>query len=294
MKPAPFDYHRAEDVQHAVQLLGQLGPDAKLLAGGQSLVPLMNFRLARPSALIDLNHVPGLAYIRRDGGRLRLGALARHAQVEGAPAAAEACPILAEAMKQVGHAAIRARGTVGGSIAHADPAAELPLLAVVFDGQVAVQAETGQRTIDARDFFVDALLTALEPHEMVVEVSLDSSRPWTGSAFLELSRRHGDFAIVSAAVLIEEREGRCRDVRIAIGGANPVPFRATLAEGSLREQKPTGADLREAAALAAQRCDPPSDVHGSSDYRRQLVRVLVYRALNQALGRDYRRAEAAA
>jgi carbon-monoxide dehydrogenase medium subunit len=281
VKPAPFAYHRAFDVRGAVDLLVQLGEDAKLIAGGQSLVAMMNFRLARPSALVDLGRVDGLRYLRRDGGALRIGALTTHHAVEVAGDLADGFALLPRAARWIGHYPIRTRGTVGGSLAHADPTAEWCLLAVLLDAEIVAEGRQGRRTIPAGQFFHGYFTTALRPDEVIVEVVFP--RPAPAAALTEFARRQGDFAIVAAAVSLERSGQTCRSARVALGGVDATPIRVADAERVLAGARLGSEAFDEAAAVAARSIEPGSDAHGSASYRRTLTRTLVARALQEAV-----------
>jgi carbon-monoxide dehydrogenase medium subunit len=282
MKPPPFDYYRATTVEEAIALLRRYGPDAKILAGGQSLLPMMKFRLARPSVLVDLRWVRDLAYVRQTNGTLAFGAMARLASLESEQTRA-ACPILSEAAQHIGHPAIRHQGTVGGSLAHADPAAELPVLALALDAALVAMGPTGNRLIPARDFFVTLLTTSLGADEIVTEARFPALRPDTGWGFSELSRRPGDFALAMvAATLRVESSGTIVDARIALGAVADRAVRCPQAEAALLGQRSIEESFAAAAALASEPLEPPSDVHASSGYRRHLAKVLVERTLAQA------------
>ncbi len=281
MKPAPFDYYRATTIDEAVSLLAQHGPEARVLAGGQSLLPMMKLRLARPAALIDINRVSELAYVRPVNGSLAFGALARLETLEGVDVR-NRCPLLGEVVADIAHGAIRHRGTVCGSLAHADPAAELPVVALALDAELVARGPAGTRVIPAREFFVTYLTTALAAGEVLVEARFPTPGARVGSAFVELARRPGDFAIVSAAAVLDVADGTIRQARIALGAVADRAVRCPDAEHALTG-KAGGRDAFEsAAALAAAPLDPPSDVHGSIAYRKHLASVLVRRALTQA------------
>jgi carbon-monoxide dehydrogenase medium subunit len=286
MKPAPFEYLRARSVEEALAGLAAHGPEAKLLAGGQSLVPMLNFRLLEPKALVDINAIAGLDQIREEAGAVRIGALARHRAVETSLLIAARLPVLAASMAHVAHFAIRNRGTFGGSLAHADPAAEIPLVARLLDARIRTASPSGGRTIAARDFFLSALTTCLAPDEIIMEVELPCSPPGAGWAFEEVSRRPGDFAVAMVAAVVSVEAGRVTQARLALGGVAMTPIRAEAAETLLAGQA-LSPDVIAAAAAAAARdaADPPSDLHGSADYRRHLVEVLTRRALAAAAGR---------
>jgi CO/xanthine dehydrogenase FAD-binding subunit len=276
MKPAPFAYVRAESVDHAVEVLREHGDEAKPLAGGQSLVPALNMRLARPSVLVDLNLVGGLDAIAENNGSIAVGALARQSAVLRADVVRERCPLLAAALGFVGHVVTRNRGTVGGSIAHADAAAELPLALVALGGSVI----TSQRVLAAEDFFVASFTTALEPDELVVTTTWPSRREGEGSAFEEFAPRHGDFALASAACVLRVENAVVAEARLAV---NAVTQRPELVETASLVGRPVDSDAAdELGAAAAAIVDPPPNLHGSPAYRRSLVATLVARAVTHA------------
>ena len=283
MKPAPFEYHRVERTEDAIARLAELGDEAKVLAGGQSLVPMMNFRLVRPPALVDITRIPNLRYVERDGDRLRIGALTMHREVEQLddPAVVDGYELLPQAAHWVGHYPIRTRGTFGGSIAHADPSAEWCMLAVLLEATVVVAGADGEREIPAADFFLGFFTTAMEPGELLVEVRFP--RPRRHAALQEFARRHGDFAIVAAAVAVELEGDRLTDARIVIGGVDEIPLRVTEAEGVLEGAEPAAEAFAEAGRAAAAAVEPSSDIHGSAEYRKELTAVLVRRALAEAV-----------
>jgi carbon-monoxide dehydrogenase medium subunit len=271
-------------VEEAVALLARYGGEGKLLAGGQSLVPLLNFRLSRPAALVDLNRVPGLAYIQDVGGQVRLGAMTRQRAIEFSPVIRRRLPLLAEATALVGHLPIRSRGTIGGSLAHADPAAEYPAVLTALGGEVVVRSPRGERTLEAGALFRGYLTTTLAADEMLVEVRLPAIPDGAGFAFEEFSRRHGDFAIVGiAAVLVGTGGHHCAAARLVTAGAGPMPVRLRGAEEILEREGLSEAAVEAAARRAAELVDPPSDIHASADYRRNLTRVLTGRALRRAI-----------
>ena len=286
MKPPRFAYHDPRSLAEAVELLGRHGFDAKLLAGGQSLLPLLNMRMAQPEHLVDLNRVPDLDYVvERDGG-IAVGAMTRHRTVETSPLVRTRCPLLAEAVAQVGHLPIRARGTMGGTIAHADPAAELPGVLAALEGRVTLRGPSGERTVEAADLFVTYLTTTAEPDELVTEVWYPAAPPRTGHAWVELARRHGDYALVGVgASLTLADDGTIGDARLAFISAGPVPLRARAAEDGLRGERPDEAAFREAARLVARDVEPESDIHATADYRRHLAGILTLRALGRAAER---------
>ncbi len=289
MKPAPFDYVAPRTLEEAVVALARGGGDAKVLAGGQSLIPLLNFRLARPSLLVDLNRIPELAYVESRDHGMAIGAMTRQATVERTKGVAKQQPLLGEAITWVGHTAIRSRGTIGGSLAHADPAAELPAVAVCLDASLSVLGPGGRRTVSAEDFFQGYLTTALEPDEILVETWLPPLLPGTGQAWVEFARRHGDFALVGVAVSITLEHDSVRSANIVLTGVGGKPVRAREAEtllvgDSVPERIGASADAARTAI------DPEADIHASKEYRAHLAGVLTERAIRIA----YERALAAA
>ncbi len=288
MKPAPFKYYAPNTVEAALTHLTQHGYDAKVLAGGQSLIPTMNFRLAQPAVLVDLNPIESLNYIQpgSDGG-LRIGAMTRQAQLERSPLVAERAPLLAEAMPHIAHPQIRSRGTIGGSLVHADPAAELPAVSLVLNGRFTLQGPKGQRQLAAEDFFLGLFTTALELDELLVEVALPPMPPRSGWAFVETARRHGDFALAGVAALVTlDNAGQCADARLAFLSVGDGAALAQNAASALRGQTPNADAIAAAAEIAAAKdIDPTGDIHASADFRRHLTKVLTRRALEQAFGR---------
>jgi aerobic carbon-monoxide dehydrogenase medium subunit len=283
VKPAAFDYHRVERIEDALERLAELGEDAKVLAGGQSLVPMMNFRLVRPPALVDITRIPDLKYVMRDGDALRIGALTLHREVElpGEEDIVSGYEVLPRAARWVGHYPIRTRGTFGGSIAHADPSAEWCMLALLLDATIVVRRPDGEREIPAADFFLGFFTTALEPGELLVEVRFPRPRPH--AALHEFARRHGDFAIVAVAVAVDLDGDRISAPRVVAGGVDDVPLRVEAAEKVLEGAAPGGEAFAEAGRAAAGAVEPSSDVHGSAEYRKDLTDVLVRRALAEAI-----------
>jgi CO/xanthine dehydrogenase FAD-binding subunit len=286
MKPPRFEYLAPASLEEALALLAEHGDGAKVLAGGQSLVPLLNFRLVRPTYLVDLNEIPGLAYIRQDDGHVAIGALTRQRAVETSALVRERVPLLADAMPQIGHVQIRNRGTVGGSLAHADPAAELPAVVAALEGEIVVRSARGERVLQPEEFFVGYLTTAVEPSELLVEVRLPVVPPRTGTAFLEVSRRHGDFALVGVAASVTlDAGGACTRCAIALTGVGPTPVVAREAAHRLVGAKPTPEALEDVGRRAAAGLDPDGDLHASSQYRRHVAGVLTRRALARAVER---------
>ena len=291
MKPAPFRYYAPTSVEEALALLAEHGDEAKVLAGGQSLIPTMNFRLAQPAVLVDLNNIAELFYIRPNGdGGLRIGAMTRQAQVERDPLVAERAPLVHETMPHIAHPQIRNRGTFGGSIAHADPAAELPAVSVALGGRFLARSQGGERWIPAQEFFWGLFTTALEPDELLVEIELPPMPPHTGWAFHEVARRHGDYALVGVAALVTlDEAGACEQARLVYLGVGDGPVEAQQAADVLRGQAPTPEAIRAAAETAASAdIDPVSDIHASAEFRRHLAKVLARRALEQAVERASR------
>ena len=287
MKPPAFEYHAPRHVDEVLELLAQHGDEAKPLAGGQSLVPAMNFRLARPSVLVDLNGLESLFGLGIDGDALRVGAMTRQRTVERSELVAGQVPLLAETLPFVAHPQIRNRGTLGGSLAHADPAAELPALALTLDARLHVRSQRGERTIDADSFFDGLFNTAMEEDELLVAVSFPLREERQVTSFLEMSRRHGDYALVGVAVsLWSDRSGRLERARIGLLSVGDGPVLAERAAEALVGQVPSSELARAAAACAANDdIDPPGDIHASVSYRRHLTEVLVRRALETAFGR---------
>lgn len=286
MKPAPFHYAAPESIEEAVSLLEQHGDVAKVLSGGQSLGPLLNMRLASPEVLVDINRLAELAYIRCQDDHLLIGALARQRAIERSHVIPRKWPLLYEAVPCIGHPTLRNRGTVCGSLAHADPAAELPAVATALDARLRIRGPAGERVAHPGEFFVSYLSTSLRPDEVLVEVRFPPPRPRTGQAWLEVARRHGDYALVGvAAVLTLHEDGACGAARLVYTGVAPVPFDAHEAAGLLVGEEPTEDLFSTVAERAATESEPGSDVHASAGYRRHLVRVLTRRALGKALKR---------
>ncbi len=286
MKPSPFLYRVPRSVEEAVDLLAEHGDEAKLLAGGQSLVPTMNFRLARPAVLLDLNRIPELAYVEDGGNGLRIGAMTRQAKLEHDAGVAARSPLLAAAMPHVAHLQIRNRGTIGGSIAHADPAAEIPAVALATGARMKLRSRDGERWVAAEDFFHGFFFTAVEPADLLVEVEVPPLPAGTGWSFREIARRHGDFALVGVIATITIGKGRCEAARIVLFAVGGTPIVAAAAEACLRSGRLDAECFAEVARVAAfEDIDPVDDIHASADYRRRLTEVLVRRALSEAHGR---------
>jgi CO/xanthine dehydrogenase FAD-binding subunit len=287
MKPAKFEYIAPRTTAEALSALAEYGDGAKVLAGGQSLVPLMNMRLARPEVIVDINEVAELDYVREgDVGGLVIGSLTRQRQLEREPVVRDQFPVLTEAAELIGHFQIRNRGTVGGSLAHSDPAAELPAVMTAMDAEFVIAASTGERTLTPSEFFVTYLTTALEPNELLTEIRVPALPAGTGSRVYEVSRRHGDFALVGAVTLLEPGAGgTIGKARIALFGVNPTPVRATEAEQILAGQQASESLFREAGEIASRDLDPDGDIHASAEYRKEVSAVVVRRALVAAAER---------
>jgi carbon-monoxide dehydrogenase medium subunit/2-furoyl-CoA dehydrogenase FAD binding subunit len=286
MKPNAFEYFAPNTVKEAVGLLEKYEDEAKILAGGQSLVPIMNFRLGRPEALVDINGIKDLDYIKEEGETLFIGALTRERDLELSALVKEKCPILAEAVSFIGHVPIRNRGTVGGSLVHADPSSELPTVICCLDGEMKVVGPSGERVLEPEEFFLTYLTTSLEPSEILLEVRIPTLPQNTAWSFVELSRRSGDFAIVGVATLLfMEDGGVCKEARIALGGVAPTPVRAEEAEELLSGQVITDELIKEAGEEAAEATETEPDYHASAEYRKDMARVFVQRGLREALSR---------
>lgn len=293
MKPASFRYFDPGSLEEAFQLLAEHGDEAKVIAGGQSLMPLINMRLLRPGVLIDLNRITSLAGIRREGDRLVVGALTRQREVERSPLVQECCPMLSEALSYVGHLAIRSRGTVGGSVAHADPAAELPAVVCALGAEIELTGPDGVRILVPEEFFLTYLTTTLEPGEILTALRFPVIPANTGQAYREVSRRHGDFALAGAAAEITLGEnGRIHHAALGLTGVGPTPLRAAAAEALLVGKPPEERLFGEAAAAVAEEIEPDSDLHASADYRRHLASVMAQEALSLAASRARREGNA--
>ncbi len=285
MKPAPFQYYAPATVEEALAILGEHGYEAKMLAGGQSLIPMMNFRLVQPSILVDLNRISNLAYIRpADDGGLRIGAMTRHYQVETSPLVAERAPLIHSTMPKIAYPQVRTRGTFGGSVSHADPAAELPSLSVALQGKFRLRSQRGERWVPAEEFFLGLFTTALEADEILVEAAIPALPPRSGWSLQEVARRPHDFALMGAAAVVTlDESGACQEARLVFLSAGERPMLAAQAAEMLRGQSLSDEAIRAAADLAAAReIEPSSDIHATAEFRRHLARVLCQRALEQA------------
>ncbi|PBC39389.1 carbon monoxide dehydrogenase [Rhodococcus sp. ACS1] len=287
MKPSRFDYLRPDSVDEALRMLAEDPDESKILAGGQSLIPVLNFRLASPERLIDINRLTDLAYLRSVDGDLHIGALTRHATLEKSRLIERRWPLLKEAVHWVAHAAIRNRGTIGGSVSHADSAAELPVALIALNATIVARSSSrDERCIPAQDFFVGTMTTALEPDELLVEVRVPPLPAGHGYAFEEISRRNGDFGLAgSAVVLTVDEQGTCSEARISLLGAAQTPLRVPRAEERLTGSGIDDAAVEAAVQLAREASEPAGDLHGSAEYRRSLIGVVVRRAINKAVER---------
>ena len=286
MKPAPFEYFDTTTKEEVFKLLDELGDDAKLLAGGQSLLPMMNYRLARPKYLIDINKIHAMDYIREDNGQIYIGALTRETSIEESELIKSKIPILAEAASRIGFLPIRNKGTIGGSIAHADPSAELCLIMQTLEAQIKVESSEDSRWIDAEDFFLTYLTTALQPNEMITEIKIPVPPAGTVRSFQSFSWRQGDFAIVSVAIMLAmKKDGICQEAKIGLGGVNPTPFRAIDAEEILKGKRIDEKLMDTAANKASEAADPDYDIHYSAEYKRDMAKVFTKKGLIEALER---------
>ena len=282
MKPAAFQHVAPTAIDEVLSLLSEHAPDARVLAGGQSLVPLMNFRLSCPSILIDLNRVEDLAYIRDDGGSLAIGAMTRERTIETSDVVRRFAPLLHEATSYIAHLPIRSRGTIGGSLANADPAAEYPAVSVALDCDMVIRSTRGERRVRASDFFIGLLTTAMEPDELLVEIIVPKAPPRSGSAFVEIARRHGDFALAGVAVQITYSGDSLAEVHMAACGVGPGPVKLAAAEHIIMQDGLNEATAKRAAKAAAEEVDPSNDLHATAGYRRHLTGIMASRALLRA------------
>ncbi|SEB59044.1 FAD binding domain-containing protein [Streptomyces melanosporofaciens] len=289
MKPVDFQLHRPQTLAETLTLLHDLADDVKVLAGGQSLLPLLNFRLARPAHVVDIGRVVGLARLRRTSSELSIGATVRHAEAERSPSVAAHAPLLTAALPQIAHPPVRTRGTVGGSLAHADPAAELPSVAMALDAVFVAASTSGERTIPAAEFFRTHLTTALRPDELLTEIRFPRAAPGTGAAFLEVGRRRGDFALVGAAVQVTVDGPRIAEARVCLSGVGQIPHRCPAAEEILTGAPLGSARVREAADAVRDSVRPSDDLHATAAYRKDVAGTLLVRAVTKAA----RRAESA-
>jgi CO/xanthine dehydrogenase FAD-binding subunit len=287
MKPAPFEYHAPTSLEQALNLKSQFGDEAKILAGGQSLVPAMNFRVVQPGVLIDLNRIGELSFIREEGNGIRVGAMVRERQLEFDPAIEKRSPLLSEAVPFIAHPQIRNRGTIGGSIVHADPAAELPVLMLALNARLKAKNTSGERWIDAKDFFVGMFTTALESDEILVEIELPFMPPRTGWSFMEVAPRAGDYALMGVAVQMTlDEAGKCSGAKLVYLNAGEGPVDAIEAAQLLQGESLTDELIDDAAALASEKeINPFGNIHASAEFQRYLAKVLTKRTLQQAIQR---------
>ena len=284
MKPAKFEYHAPASIDEALTILARYNGEARLLAGGQSLVPMMNFRLARPNAVVDLNRIEGLAYVEEEGEVVRIGSMTRQRRLEFDRLVATKLPLLREALRWVGHLPTRSRGTIGGSIAHADPSAEIPMVLQALEGEVVARGPQGERRVPPQELFQAALTTSLHPLEIITEVRFPAMPAQATCAVEEFARRKGDFAIAAVAVVLLRDGERCTKARLATAGVGPTSIRLHDAEAVLEQKGLSETAVSEAADKAAAQVDPVADLNGSTEYRRHLTGVLTGRAIQKAIG----------
>ena len=282
MKPAAFDYIAPNSLEAAVEAIAAANGDGKVLAGGQSLMPLLNFRMTRPTVVVDLMHIPGMSFIELRGNAVAIGAMTRHADLEFSDLVAGKLPVMAAAMRHVAHLAIRNKGTIGGSLSHADPAAELPMLTVFHGATIKVQGSNGRREIAAEDFFVSALTNCLDPDEIVFEIDFPVLASHAGWAFEEVARRFGDFALACIAVSFEVLDDRIADARVAVMGVADTPRRLREAEQALKGARREPEAAAKFAEVVRSCLSPPSDIHVSAEYRKNLIGALAERAFTTA------------
>jgi carbon-monoxide dehydrogenase medium subunit len=279
MIPAQFDYHAPRSLDEAIALLGKNAGNAKLLAGGQSLIPAMRFRLASPEVLIDISKISQLEYIREQNGYLAIGALTRETALEDSPLVREKYPLLLDTAKVIADPLVRQRATVGGNLAHADPANDHPATMLAYNAQIVARGAKGERVIGIDDFFTGLFESSLAPGEILTEIRIPSPKPGSSGAYVKIERKVGDYATTAVAVQLEAAGDVCQAIRIGLTNVNPTPMRALDAEASLVGQPLTVAKLEAAARLAAAACDPSSDLRGSAEYKRDVTRVIVKRAI---------------
>ncbi len=290
MIPAPFEYHAPKSLEDALRLLERHGDEAKVLAGGHSLLPLMKLRLATPRYVIDLRKLRALSYVRENAGKILIGALTTHADVESSALLGAKCPLLPETAAEIGDVQVRNCGTLGGSLAHADPAADYPAAILALDAEIVASSSSGTRTLAAREFFVDMLTTQLRPGEILTEVRVPALAARTGTAYCKLHQPASGFAIVGVAARITvDRSGKVQDVALGVTGVGPRAYRAEAVEKALRGKKVNPKLLAEAARHVAQGVEPLSDLHASAEYRREMAAVYARRALERAVARAHGR-----
>jgi len=285
MTPKSFDYYAPASLDEAIRILGE-NDEAKVLAGGQSLLPMMKLRLAAPTALVDITKLPDLSYVREEGDHLAIGALTTHDAVEHNRTVKERFAAIDDAVVRIGDQQVRNLGTIGGSACHADPAADLPTALLVSDAQFVIRGRGGQRVVPAREFFVDVFATAVGHDEILTEIRMAYAPPRSASAYVKHSLREADFGIAMVGAAVTVGDGNvCKDVRISLGSAGPTPLRATFSEQHLKGKVVDDENVAKAAELAVEGADPPSDVHGSREYRLEMIKALTRRSLKLALGR---------
>ena len=285
MIPASFDYHAPKTLDEAIALLAELGDTAKILAGGQSLIPAMRFRLASPEVLIDITRIADLGYVEERGDHLAIGALAREHALETTPVIARSYPMLLDAAKVIADPIVRNRATVGGNLAHADPANDHPAVMLAYDAQILARRSSGTRTIAIDDLFVGLFETSLQPGEILTEIRIPRPGPGSGGAYSKIERKVGDYAVAAVAVQLQLDGGSIKHIRIGLTNVSPIPQRARAAEAALTGAPPTDAVLEAAGRAAAAECNPSADLRGQIDYKRDLVRVLVKRVVRRAVER---------
>ncbi|PGS48471.1 xanthine dehydrogenase family protein subunit M [Bacillus sp. AFS041924] len=286
MKPAAFNYLRPTDLEEALGYLSEYGEDAKILSGGQSLIPVLNMRLSTPNYLIDVSKISDLNYIRQNDGYIAIGALTKHIEIEESTLIKEHIPLLAEAIRYVGHTQIRNRGTIGGSIAHGDPSAELPCVLTALRGEIVITSLEGEVILTPEEFFLTFLLTSLQADQLIKEVRFPVIKKSSGTSFEEVSRRYGDFAIAEVATVVDvNEEGKFTNAQIAVGGVNPVPTVLGEVEEFLIGKQPSNDVFEKVHEITMESVEPESDLHGTAEYRRELAGTLVVRALKKAFNR---------
>lgn len=285
MIPAPFDYHAPETLDEAIALLGRLGDTAKILAGGQSLIPAMRFRLASPDVLVDIGRIRDLAYVEERGGHLAIGAMTREHALEASPAVAASYPLLLDTARVIADPLVRNKATVGGNLAHADPANDHPATMLAYAAQVVARGPSGTRTIAIDDLFTGLFETSLAPGEILTEIRIPKPSKSSGGAYLKIERKVGDYAVAAVAVQLEVAGNAIKQIRIGLTNVSPTPMRARAAEAALAGKQPTDDVLEAAGKAAAAECNPSADLRGQIDYKRDLVRVLIKRAVRRAVER---------
>ena len=285
MIPASFDYHRANSVDDAVRLLGRFGADAKLLAGGHSLIPLLKFRLAQPTHLIDISRIRDLTGIREENDAIVIGALTTHHQIESSQLLKSKCPVLVETAENIGDVQVRNKGTLGGSAAHADPASDYPAALFALEAQFVVQGPNGRRTVSVDDFFVGMLTSVLGPDEILTHIRIPVQPSSTGASYQKFAQKASGFAICGVAALITRSNGKCTRARIGITGVTEKAYRATAVEAAIEGRTLNSEEIAAASAKAAENAEALGDIHASSEYRKDLARIYTRRAIEAAIAR---------